>query len=34
VGLIALYALIFGGSLLAFGIWLRGARGKLTSQTA
>ena len=34
VGLIALYALIFGGSLLAFGIWLRGARGKLTTQTA
>ena len=34
VGLIGLYGLMFGGSLLAFGIWLRGARGKLTSQTA
>ena len=29
VGLIGLYALMFGGSLLAFGIWLRGMRGKL-----
>jgi uncharacterized membrane protein HdeD (DUF308 family) len=34
VGLIGLYALMFGGSLLAFGIWLRGMRGKLTTQTA
>ena len=34
VGLIALYALMFGGSLLAFGIWLRRMRGKLTTQTA
>ena len=34
VGLIALYALMFGGSMLAFGIWLRGMRGKLTNQTA
>ena len=33
-GLIGLYALMLGGSLLAFGIWLRGARGKLTTQTA
>ena len=33
-GLIGLYALMFGGSLLAFGIWLRGMRGKLTTQTA
>ena len=32
--LIGLYALMFGGSLLAFGIWLRGMRGKLTTQTA
>lgn len=33
-GLIGLYALMFGGSLLAFGIWLRVKRGKLTTQTA
>jgi uncharacterized membrane protein HdeD (DUF308 family) len=32
--LIGIYALMFGGSLLAFGIWLRGTRGKLTTQTA
>src|SRR5512147_3337177 len=32
--LIGIYALMFGGSMLAFGIWLRGARGKLTTQTA
>ena len=32
--LIGIYALMFGGSLLAFGIWLRGMRGKLTNQTA
>ena len=34
VWLIGLYALMFGGSLLAFGIWLRGMKGKLTTQTA
>lgn len=34
VWLIGLYALMFGGSLLAFGIWLRGARGKLTTRPA
>ena len=33
-GLIGLYALMFGGRMLAFGIWLRGTRGKLTTQTA
>ena len=33
-GLIGLYALMFGGSMLAFGIWLRVMRGKLTTQTA
>ncbi len=33
-GLIGLYALMFGGTLLAFGIWLRGMRGKLTTHTA
>jgi uncharacterized membrane protein HdeD (DUF308 family) len=32
--LIGVYALLFGGSLLAFGIWLRRMRGKLTTQTA
>ncbi len=32
--LIGIYALMFGGSLLAFGIWLRGMRGKLDNQTA
>jgi uncharacterized membrane protein HdeD (DUF308 family) len=34
VGLVGLYALLFGGSLLAFGIWLRRMRGKLANQTA
>jgi uncharacterized membrane protein HdeD (DUF308 family) len=34
VWVIGLYALMFGGSLLAFGIWLRGMRGKLTNPTA
>jgi len=33
-GLIGLYALMFGGSLLAFGIWLRVMRGKLATYTA
>jgi uncharacterized membrane protein HdeD (DUF308 family) len=33
-GLIGLYALMFGGSLLAFGIWLRVMRGKLATSTA
>jgi uncharacterized membrane protein HdeD (DUF308 family) len=33
VGLIGLYALLFGGSLLAFGIWLRVKRGKLATQS-
>jgi len=33
-GLIGLYALMFGGSLLAFGIWLRGMLGKLATSTA
>ena len=33
-GLIGLYALTFGGSLLAFGIWLRVMRGKLATSTA
>jgi uncharacterized membrane protein HdeD (DUF308 family) len=32
--LIGIYALLFGGSLLAFGIWLRRMRGKLTTQAA
>jgi uncharacterized membrane protein HdeD (DUF308 family) len=32
--LIGIYALMFGGSMLAFGIWLRRMRGKLTTQTA
>ncbi len=34
VGLIALYALMVGGSMLAFGIWLRVTRGKLATQPA
>jgi hypothetical protein len=34
VGLIGLYAVMFGGSLLAFGIWLRGMRGKQATHTA
>ena len=34
VGLIGLYGLMFGGSLLAFGIWLRVTRGKLATQLA
>ena len=33
-GLIGIYALLFGGSLLAFGIWLRGMRGKLATHSA
>jgi uncharacterized membrane protein HdeD (DUF308 family) len=33
-GLIGLYAMMFGGSLLAFGIWLRGVRGKQATHTA
>jgi uncharacterized membrane protein HdeD (DUF308 family) len=33
-GLIGLYAMMFGGSLLAFGIWLRGMRGKRATHTA
>jgi uncharacterized membrane protein HdeD (DUF308 family) len=32
--IIGIYALMFGGSLLAFGIWLRGMRGKLANHTA
>ena len=32
--LIGLYALMFGGSMLAFGIRLRGMRGELATQTA
>jgi len=32
--LIGIYALMFGGSLLAFGIWLRVTRGKLATQPA
>ena len=34
VWLIGLYALMFGSSLLAFGIWLRGMRGQLATHSA
>ena len=33
-GLIGVYALVYGGTLLVFGIRLRGMKGKLTTQTA
>ena len=32
--IIGLYALMFGGSMLAFGIWLRWTRGKRATHTA